>query len=104
MQISNNYFWFKSRLTEKQCTDILSAGMSELVKKKSSEVGRMLVDNGSTYACVTERFFEEQTFYGIGLKGHLMPRESSVDLDTPEDLAYLEYLLLKKDKGKNVIE
>ena len=35
MQISNNYFWFKSRLTEKQCTDILSAGMSELVKKKS---------------------------------------------------------------------
>ena len=55
----------------------------------------MFVDNGSTYACVTERFYEEQTFYGVGLKGHLMPRESSVDLDTPEDLAYLEYLFSK---------
>ena len=35
MQILNNYFWFKKRLTPKQCTQILEAGMSELVKKSS---------------------------------------------------------------------
>ena len=33
MQIRNNYYFYKSALTPKQCTDILEAGMSELVKK-----------------------------------------------------------------------
>ena len=33
MQLLNNYYWFKSALTPKQCNRILEAGMSELVKK-----------------------------------------------------------------------
>ncbi len=36
MQIRNNYYFYKSALTPKQCTDILEAGMSELVKKSSA--------------------------------------------------------------------
>ena len=32
----NNYYWFKSALTPKQCNKILEAGMSELVKKSSA--------------------------------------------------------------------
>lgn len=35
MQLLNNYYWFKSALTPKQCNQILEAGMSELVKKSS---------------------------------------------------------------------
>ena len=36
MQLLNNYYWFKSALTPKQCNQILEAGMSELVKKSSA--------------------------------------------------------------------
>ena len=33
MQLRNNYYWFKSALTPKQCTQILEAGMSEITRK-----------------------------------------------------------------------
>ena len=35
MQLLNNYYFFKSALTPKQCTKILEAGMTELTKKSS---------------------------------------------------------------------
>ena len=35
MQLVNNYYYFKSALTPKQCTQILEAGMSEITKKSS---------------------------------------------------------------------
>ena len=36
MQLKNNYYYFKSALTPKQCTKILEAGMTELTKKTSA--------------------------------------------------------------------
>ena len=36
MQLRNNYYFFQKALTPKQCTQILEAGMSELVKKSSA--------------------------------------------------------------------
>tara|TARA_E500000318_G_C3545152_1_gene206325 strand:+ start:624 stop:1535 length:912 start_codon:yes stop_codon:yes gene_type:complete len=36
MQLRNNYYYFKSALTPKQCTKILEAGMTELTKKTSA--------------------------------------------------------------------
>jgi len=34
-----------------------------------------------------EAFRRERDFYGSPLKGHIMPAERSVDIDTAEDLA-----------------
>ena len=56
------------------------------------------IDNGSTYAVNIKAFLEQKTFYGKNLKGHKMPRNRSVDLDTPEDLSYLEFLAKKEEK------
>ena len=36
MQLANNYYYMKGALTPKQCTQILEAGMSEIVKKSSA--------------------------------------------------------------------
>ena len=36
MQLANNYYFMKSALTPKQCTQILEAGMTELTKKSSA--------------------------------------------------------------------
>jgi N-acylneuraminate cytidylyltransferase len=57
----------------------------ELVELRASEVGPLVVDNGSTYAARIDAFRKEKTFYGTGLRGHVMPRERSVDIDTRED-------------------
>jgi CMP-N-acetylneuraminic acid synthetase len=63
----------------------------ELVQARSDEVGELRVDNGSTYAVSVPAFLEHQSFYGPGLCGHEMPRERSVDIDTPEDFELLSY-------------
>jgi N-acylneuraminate cytidylyltransferase len=57
----------------------------DLVERRADEIGPLVVDNGSTYAVDVSAFREHQSFYGPGLRGHLMPRERSVDIDTPLD-------------------
>ncbi len=61
----------------------------ELINKRASEVGRLLVDNGSTYAVSVPAFRRERSFFGPGMRGHIMPRERSVDLDEEIDLEIL---------------
>jgi CMP-N,N'-diacetyllegionaminic acid synthase len=63
----------------------------ELVQKRAEEVPTLRVDNGSTYALHVASFREEKTFYVNNLRAYEMPRDRSVDLDEPEDLALLEF-------------
>jgi CMP-N-acetylneuraminic acid synthetase len=63
----------------------------ELVDLPRERRPRIWVDNGSTYWCTTRAFLEARTFYGPGLRGFAMPRDRSVDVDTPDDLALLAY-------------
>ena len=53
---------------------------------QSQAVSRYLVDNGSTYAVEVAVFKEKKSFLGDHLKGYIMPRIRSVDIDTQEDL------------------
>ena len=57
-----------------------------VAKLPSQKVAPMLVDNGSTYAVRVAAFRKERTFLGSDLRGHLMPRRRSVDIDEAEDL------------------
>jgi CMP-N-acetylneuraminic acid synthetase len=63
----------------------LSAMWPELIKLRASQIGRLVVDNGSTYAARVAPFRQHRSFYGPGLRGHPMPRERSVDIDEHED-------------------
>jgi pseudaminic acid cytidylyltransferase len=63
----------------------LSAMWPDLVERRASEIGRLVVDNGSTYAARVTAFREHRSFYGPALRGHLMPRERSVDIDEQAD-------------------
>ena len=63
----------------------------DLVNMRDEEVGRLVVDNGSTYAATVSAFREHATFYGPGLRGHVMPRARSVDINTADDLALAEF-------------
>ena len=58
----------------------------ELINLRSQETPQLLVDNGSTYFVTVSGFRAERTFYGSRLRGHVMPRERSIDIDEPADL------------------
>ena len=64
----------------------LSPMWPELIELRPQQLPRMRVDNGSTYAVNVAEFRMHRTFYGPGLRGHEMPRERSVDIDTKGDL------------------
>ncbi len=64
---------------------ILEPMWPELVNLNGRDIPQLCVDNGSTYAVRTGSFMETGTFYGPGLRGHLMPAARSVDIDTRDD-------------------
>ncbi|MGE4064683.1 MAG: hypothetical protein AB7E79_15060 [Rhodospirillaceae bacterium] len=64
----------------------------DLVNKRADALGRLCVDNGSTYAVAVPAFLRQKSFYGPGLRAHLMPRIRSIDVDTIEDLDILRVL------------
>jgi pseudaminic acid cytidylyltransferase len=57
----------------------------DLVNLRADTIGRLVVDNGSTYAVKVAAFREHRSFYGPRLAGHLMPRDRSVDIDEQAD-------------------
>ena len=57
----------------------------ELVERRASELDPLVVDNGSTYAAKVGAFRRHRSFYGPLLRGHVMPRERSVDIDEQSD-------------------
>jgi len=69
----------------------LSPMWPELVNRRDDEIGALAVDNGSTYACASAAFIRQRSFYGPGLKGHMMPASRSVDINTADDLALAEF-------------
>ncbi|OEU67721.1 MAG: pseudaminic acid cytidylyltransferase [Desulfobacterales bacterium PC51MH44] len=68
----------------------------DMINMKSQEVPDFLVDNGSTYAINVAIFKEKKSFLGDHLKGYIMPRIRSVDIDTQEDLD-LAYIFFGRD-------
>lgn len=84
----------------KECSDgSLALMWPELAFVRSQDAPRLLVDNGSTYAVQVDSFWREKNFYGPGLRGHLMPRSRSVDLDTAEDLDLLKYFAERQEEA-----
>ena len=69
----------------------------ELVSRRADEIGRLRVDNGSTYAVSVPAFLASSSFYGPGLRGVEMPRERSVDIDTADDLDLVSYYAQRLD-------
>lgn len=64
----------------------------ELVNMRSQELPELVVDNGSTYVAMVSAFKKFHTFYGPSLRGYVMPRERSVDINNLTDLELARYL------------
>lgn len=62
---------------------------------KSQELPKVCVDNGAVYIVRVDALQRERSFYGSRLVGYWMPRERSVDVDQPVDLALAEFFLTR---------
>jgi len=63
----------------------------DIAEKQSQSMPRLLIDNGSTYAAAVPEFYSQRTFRGKKLKGYIMPRNRSIDIDEVEDLELALY-------------
>jgi len=77
--------------------DVLTPMWPEWINVRSQDTPKLLVDNGSTYAVSVEAFKRVKGFYGPGLRGHVMPRSRSVDIDTAADMLLAAYYADKED-------
>lgn len=68
----------------------------EMINLRAQETPALFVDNGSTYFAAVAAFRKERTFYGATLRGHVMPRDRSVDIDEPFDLELARLLAQRR--------
>lgn len=78
-------------------TGTLKSVWPEMVNLNSQDAPTYLFGNGSTYAVSVPAFMKSKSLYGPGLKGHVMPRDRSVDINTQEDLDLLRYYASKQN-------
>jgi len=64
----------------------LTPQFPQWVTQRKDAVGDFYCGNGSTYCVAVADFLRTGAFYGPGLRGHVMPPERSVDIDTAADL------------------
>lgn len=57
-----------------------------LVDRREDEIGKWVVDNGSTYAVYIADFQKARSFFGQPLAVHVMPAQRSVDINEAADL------------------
>jgi pseudaminic acid cytidylyltransferase len=58
----------------------------DIVNMRESDIPQLVVDNGSTYATTVAHFRKARTFYGPGLRGHVMPYGRSTDINHADDI------------------
>jgi CMP-N-acetylneuraminic acid synthetase len=63
----------------------------DIVSHRADSAGRFFAGNGSTYSVNLPAFLRVRGFYGQPLRGHIMPPERSVDIDTAADLDLARY-------------
>jgi CMP-N-acetylneuraminic acid synthetase len=81
---------------------VLTPMWPELIKTQSQFQPKLVASNGTLYWAGVPAFFKAKSFYGERLKGYLIPKIRSIDIDTPEDLKIAKILsrnLLKKNKS-----
>ena len=95
MAVTNYYFPPHQALKFNRFQNLVPV-WPEMVDMKSQMVPNFFVDNGSTYAIEVEVFRQKKSFLGDHLKGYVMPRIRSVDIDNQEDL-HIAHIFFRRD-------
>lgn len=76
----------------------------DLVTQRGSDLPPLRAGNGSTYVVDVAAFRRYHSFYGPGLRGHDMPRERSIDIDTRADLDFAVWMAQSMGFGRSLVK
>lgn len=85
-------FWLLNLNSEGLIVPLFPEGERHYRRQDMPEV---YTPNGAIYAITTEKFVREKTLFPLETRGWIMPPERSIDIDTIEDIEYLDYLCLR---------
>jgi len=74
-----------------QCLEPFIKGRPDVKRRQDLPPAYAL--NGALYLVRTDWFLEQKRFIGPETLGYIMPPERSVDLDTPQDWRWIEFLI-----------
>lgn len=93
----HNPNWMQIMDGDGRLKDFIPGGTSVGSRQEMEQVYEL---NGAIYLIRTVTLFEEETFFVKETFGFVMPRERSIDIDTPWDL-YLADLIAKDEKWES---
>jgi CMP-N-acetylneuraminic acid synthetase len=73
----------------------------DLIPYRPSGLPPLRAANGSILAAAATAFRRERSFYGPGLRGHDMPRERAIDIDTSADLDFAIWAAQRLGYGRS---
>lgn len=95
-EVSKHPFWMYQRDDRKRLQPLIP-NRQEIARRQDLPSTYAL--NGALYLARRDWLIDNQGFIGPETLGYVMPKERSVDLDSPIDWQWLEYLIERKDEG-----
>ena len=89
-EVSKHPFWMYN-LDDHKRLQPLTPNRPEILQRQ--ELPSAYVLNGALYLARTDWLREQGRFIGHGTLGYVMPAERSIDLDTPQDWDWAEYVI-----------
>lgn len=89
-EVHTHPYWMFTRDGEKRLQPLVSE-QPKITRRQDLPPAYAL--NGALYLAQRDWLIEQRRFVGPDTLGYVMPRERSVDLDTPQDWGRVEYLI-----------
>jgi CMP-N,N'-diacetyllegionaminic acid synthase len=89
-EVSKHPLWMFRRDDQKRLHSLIPNGLEVL---RRQDLPSYYALNGALYLARTDWLIENQRFLGPETLGYVMPGERSVDIDTPVDWLWAEYLI-----------
>lgn len=89
-QVSKHPFWMYQRDDQNRLHSLIP-NQPEITRRQDLPAAYTL--NGALYLARTDWLIQNQGFIGSETLGYVMPEERSVDLDTPQDWRWVEFLI-----------
>lgn len=96
-ETSKSPYWTYFKNEEHVLTPVLKA--DPLTRRQ--DLPKAYVPNGAIYIADVEEILHSRTLFTERTAAYEMPRERSIDIDTEEDFAYIEFLFSKKKGSKH---
>jgi len=89
-EISESPFWMYHRLNN-MCLQPLIPNRAEILRRQ--DLPSLYALNGALYLARTDWLVDNRNFVGPETLGYVMPTDRSVDIDTPMDWQWVEFLM-----------